>query len=449
MKNIFVLLSLTVLIISCGNSKAVVATYKSGNVTVGEIEDIFKNIPMEEKVKMQSVEDFYKLARKVAIEKIILNESEKNGLRDDKTVLKEIEVLKKELLFDKLREKNVLSKVKVTEDDYHKYKKIYELYQIVVRTDTLSEERLKKAKSTLETLRKSIKTIDDFKNAAKKYSEDVSASNGGYLGKLRLGIMDDAIDSAIQKLKVKEVSPIVETYSGYHLLYVNGVEEIDPKELYSDKKLYDTINGDKTEAQENRWFKSMLGEPGLKIDYDAVKNGTPDKTVIKLKDKIVTRKDIEDRIKDLRQNNAFPEPTEGERRELIEKTAIKLVLDTKLNDTSVLSDPEVKRQLDLSINYYLMNVYISRNLKKAEITDAEIKKFYDDNIVTLFTFKDERNKDIIQPMGEVKGFIVQKLEASKEKESRYDLYRKLTSDEKLVINNDVVEYVKNKLAVKK
>ena len=73
------------------------------------------------------------------------------------------------------------------ESDYQKYKKRYEVYQIVKRTDHLDESKIKESRKLLETLSKDIEDLESFIEAAKKYSDDITAKDGGYIGKIRLG----------------------------------------------------------------------------------------------------------------------------------------------------------------------------------------------------------------------------------------------------------------------
>lgn len=79
------------------------------------------------------------------------------------------------------------------------------------------------ARRKLEQVREEIRTGRvSFAEAAKKYSQCVSAARGGDLGTiLRKGVMfDEAFYAAAFALKPGEISPVVETEQGYHLILV-------------------------------------------------------------------------------------------------------------------------------------------------------------------------------------------------------------------------------------
>ena len=58
----------------------------------------------------------------------------------------------------------------------------------------------------------------DFKEMAKKYSDDASGAGGGDLGVLEMGKMIKEFESAAFKLRKGEVSPIIETPYGLHII---------------------------------------------------------------------------------------------------------------------------------------------------------------------------------------------------------------------------------------
>lgn len=67
-----------------------------------------------------------------------------------------------------------------------------------------------------------VKAGENFDDLARTHSQDVgSASNGGDLDFIYLGVFDPAFDEAVAKLKIGEVSQVVGTRFGYHLIKLN------------------------------------------------------------------------------------------------------------------------------------------------------------------------------------------------------------------------------------
>jgi parvulin-like peptidyl-prolyl isomerase len=88
----------------------------------------------------------------------------------------------------------------------------------VDRTDPVKQaQALEKAKE----LRERILAGEDFAALAKNNSEDVmSAPLGGDLGFMELDDLDKAFKDAVLKLEVGEISDVVETGYGYHIIQV-------------------------------------------------------------------------------------------------------------------------------------------------------------------------------------------------------------------------------------
>lgn len=84
-------------------------------------------------------------------------------------------------------------------------------------TDAQKEEKLKLAQSILDKISKG----ESFEDLAKEYSNDPgSAQNGGSLGYFPRGVMVSEFEEAAFALKVGEVSNIIETVFGYHIIKV-------------------------------------------------------------------------------------------------------------------------------------------------------------------------------------------------------------------------------------
>ncbi len=69
-----------------------------------------------------------------------------------------------------------------------------------------------------EDVQKKLQEGEAFELMAKKLSTCSSASNGGNLGNIDLRRLDATFAEAAQLLKPQEISPIVRTTFGYHLI---------------------------------------------------------------------------------------------------------------------------------------------------------------------------------------------------------------------------------------
>ena len=76
-----------------------------------------------------------------------------------------------------------------------------------------------------------VKAGETFALVAREMSEGPTAKQGGDLGYFRRGLMLPAIEQAAFSLKPGEVSPVIRTTSGYHIVLVEDRRAIPPKPL--------------------------------------------------------------------------------------------------------------------------------------------------------------------------------------------------------------------------
>jgi peptidyl-prolyl cis-trans isomerase SurA len=87
---------------------------------------------------------------------------------------------------------------------------------IVPKPDSALDEQTRKK---ISTIRDSILAGGDFADFAKRYSQDGSAAGGGDLGWAKRGLVFvPEFESAVFALKEKEISPVVKTEFGYHVI---------------------------------------------------------------------------------------------------------------------------------------------------------------------------------------------------------------------------------------
>lgn len=135
--------------------------------------------------------------------------------------------MRKQLLVQRVQQSRQ-SGIQVTTNDvtefYHTYKdsltEIPETYTlshiyIVPKPDTtVDRQTYQKAKVVLDSLRAGV----DFADFAKRYSSDATATNGGDLGWWKRGDFDPQFEEAVFALKDGQISDIVKTQYGYHII---------------------------------------------------------------------------------------------------------------------------------------------------------------------------------------------------------------------------------------
>jgi len=149
--------------------------------------------------------------------------------------------IRKGLGYQKLMEAQWAGKINVTEDDARKYYdenlKLFETPErvrashILIKPDMSDpnidpNEAKAKAKAKAHELLKKIQNADDdFATLAKANSACPSAARGGDLGLQSRRTWVKPFEEAAFALKVGQVSDVVETQSGYHIIKVTGRED--------------------------------------------------------------------------------------------------------------------------------------------------------------------------------------------------------------------------------
>lgn len=157
------------------------------------------------------------------------------------------------------------------EDYYKKHINLYqEPEQIRARHILIKPDNDKKsAKSKIENILKEIKAGGNFEELAKKYSACPSKNQGGDLGFFGRGQMVKPFEDAAFSLKVGEISDIVKTSFGFHIIKLEEKKEAKTKPLSENKEgIKNTIYNQKVREEGERVAKSKGDEIYNKITID-------------------------------------------------------------------------------------------------------------------------------------------------------------------------------------
>ena len=123
-----------------------------------------------------------------------------------------------------------------------------------------------KAKATAETVLKKAKAGEDFAKLAREYSKDGSAANGGDLGEFPRGQMVPAFEEAAFALKPGQLSGIVTTPFGYHII---KLIEIKPAHVVSfdetAPQIKQFLEGQKKQERQNAFIDGLKKKSKIEV----------------------------------------------------------------------------------------------------------------------------------------------------------------------------------------
>jgi len=189
---------------------------------------------------------------------LAVRKANKDGLASDTFFVRASNWELRQAMLRELFRQDVQSKVEVSEEEL---KNAYENDNAVVHVRHIFSESRKEIEKYVGRL----KNGESFDAIAKEVFKDSTlAAAGGDLGWIKLGELDEDFASAIKNIKSNEISGIVKTKWGYHIIQLLDVKEqlIVNESDFQRKKpaLLKKIQRQKSLAISNNYVKSLMSE---------------------------------------------------------------------------------------------------------------------------------------------------------------------------------------------
>lgn len=166
-------------------------------------------------------------------------------------------------------EKSVRNYYRKNKKDFFVSEKI-ELSQIMlVKEKNASNKEIQLLKIKADEIFQLIKDGGTFSNLARKFSDDVSAHSGGKIGIVNRGSMLPELESAAFDLREGEVSRLVETVNGFHIVkcdsfipgYVKDYKSVRPE-------IERILVSQNREKKYNKWIKGLKEKAFIQSSLD-------------------------------------------------------------------------------------------------------------------------------------------------------------------------------------
>lgn len=250
-------------------------TDEDGNIRSDEeMERIFKNELIQQELTYEQFKT--KVKEQIMVIKLIEKEIKtKIPIPTDEEIKKLFDIIKKRIegketeeiksfKEEDIKDLNVL--VKYFKDSAAQKVRARHILIKVSPNATLKDKEI--AIKKIKDIKKQLDEGGDFSELAKKYSDDITTKDkGGDLGFFIQGWMPKSIEDAAFNLKVGEVSDIIESELGYHLIQVTE-SKASTKIKYEDIKndLAQYLSQKKAKEKYEQWIESLKVKSKITIN---------------------------------------------------------------------------------------------------------------------------------------------------------------------------------------
>jgi len=249
-------------------------------------EEILRKL-VDEKIKDQQIKRLHIVVSEQEVDQTIERIKEINyytdeefraGLKAEGLTMDEYrERLKEQLLRSKLVNREIKSKIVITNEDIKTYydshsekyggETKYHLGNILMKVSGLADAiEKRRVKEEMEAILAKLKDGEPFENLVAAYSESPLASEGGDLGLFALDKLSPTLREAVKDIKAGELTPVLDTEHGYQIFLVQEVIQTPVKPLETvtpeiERILFDKIVDERFQA----WLEELSEQSHIKI----------------------------------------------------------------------------------------------------------------------------------------------------------------------------------------
>jgi len=232
--------------------ETILASFGEDTITLGEFNQLWKEVPEEYKLQL----DKSMVLDQMISEKLLIQEAKEKKFEEDEKIAEQIKKTTEQILVQALIQREILDKIKVNDEEVDSFteKEQVHLYNILLETE-------EDAQNVLEQL----KAGGDFSEISKTKSTGPSAAQGGDMGFISKGSTIPEIDEAVFALKVGELTDIIKSDYGFHILKVTEKKPESTKTLEEAK---DEIMQTLLPEKQKDAFDNLLTELKSKIEIE-------------------------------------------------------------------------------------------------------------------------------------------------------------------------------------
>jgi parvulin-like peptidyl-prolyl isomerase len=170
-----------------------------------------------------SKEDRLQILKGLITRQLILQQKESNDIRKEERIVKQVKDFEDRLVVDAYLTKSVGKHLTVTDAEIKEYYQ-QNLTKFASPPKVKARHILVRNRKEAEQVKQKLRKGEDFAKLAKEYSIDLPmAREGGSMGTIEKGRTLPELEKVLFVLNVGEISDIVETRFGFHILTVDEI----------------------------------------------------------------------------------------------------------------------------------------------------------------------------------------------------------------------------------
>ncbi|MDI6794599.1 MAG: peptidylprolyl isomerase [bacterium] len=276
------LIGLGILLVGCSNAGGEDKTLAQVNdevLTLEEFNQQLSELPPQYRSMLNAEGAYEEIVDQWINTRLLVEEAKQMGLDKREDIKKKLADIKNQILAEEVIKERILNEVKIDETEVEKYYADHKedfnpqvevrARHILIKVDKEADtSTITKAKEKAEEILGKVKTPGaDFAELAGKYSEDPMAEKGGDLGFFSEGQMVKPFEQAAFALEEGEISDLVRTQFGFHIIKLEerrGASHIELEEIKEKVKKV------ATQAKQKETFDQLLEK--LKQKTKVVRN---------------------------------------------------------------------------------------------------------------------------------------------------------------------------------
>ena len=229
------LVFIALLLSGCGERREkVLAKINDKAITLEEFNKKIERLPKhyQEIVKGQK----RKFLDDIIMEELYYEEALKSNIDKDPEIQEVIFKAKKKILISRFMKDRVDDKVSVSEEELKRYYSEHS-EEFMLPERWRASHILVDGLEDAEEIKNKLDQGASFEMLAKERSKDATSKKGGDIGYFSKGQLIPEFEEACSKLKVGEISDIVKTQFGYHIIELNDRKSPEVQEFLSVKEI--------------------------------------------------------------------------------------------------------------------------------------------------------------------------------------------------------------------